>query len=144
MAILILEDLKGTVEVLVFPRSFKETGKNISEDAIVFIKGSINLREDTPKIIADEILPLDEARKKYIQALSIRLYATGLEKKTLQQLNEILKKYKGNIPVYLDFTTKEKHQLQLSTGKDISVLPTDELIEEVEALLGQGSIRIWV
>ncbi len=144
MAILILEDLKGTVEVLVFPRTFKEVGKHVAEDAIVFIKGILNLREDTPKIIANEVLPLDEARKKYVQALSIKLIATGLEKNTLQQLNEILKKHKGNIPVYLDFTTKEKRQLQLSTGKDISVLPTDELIEEVETLLGQGSVKMWV
>ncbi len=143
MAIVILEDLKGTVEVLVFPRTFKQTGKNVIADAIVFIKGTINLREDTPKIIANEVLPLDEARKKYIQALSVKLYTRGLEKKTLRQLNEIFKKYKGNIPVYLNFTTQDKRQLQLSTGKDISVFPSDELVEEIEGLLGQGSVRMW-
>ena len=144
MAILILEDLKGTVEVLVFPRTFKQVGKYIANDAIVFLKGTINLREDTPKIIANEILPLDEARKKYVQALSIRLYTTGLEKKTLQQLNEILRKHKGSVPVYLNFTTQDKRQLQLSTGRDITVIPSDELLEEVEGLLGQGTVRMWV
>lgn len=144
MAILILEDLKGTVEVLVFPRTFKQAGKYIAGDAIVFIKGVVNLREDTPKIIAGEVLPLDEARKKYVHAMSIRLYTTGLEKKTLHQLNEIIKRYKGNVPIYLNFTTQDKRQLQLSTGRDISVLPSDELIEEIEGLLGQGCVRMWV
>ncbi len=144
MAIVILEDLKGTVEVLVFPRTFKQTGKNVIADAIVFIKGTINLREDIPKIIANEVLPLDEARKKYIQALSVKLYTRGLEKKTLRQLNEIFKKYKGNIPVYLNFTTQDKRQLQLSTGKDISVFPSDELVEEIEKLLGQDCVHMWV
>jgi len=144
MAIVVLEDLKGTVEVLVFPRTFKQVGQHILADAIVFIKGTINLHEDTPKIIANEVLPLDEARKKYVHAMSIKLYTTGLEKKTLQQLNDILKKHKGSVPVYLNFTTQDKRRLQLSTGRDMLILPDDTLVEEVEALLGQGCVRMWV
>ncbi|MFH0732021.1 MAG: DNA polymerase III subunit alpha [Candidatus Omnitrophota bacterium] len=144
MAILIMEDLKGTIEVLVFPRSYKLSGKYVVEDSIVFIKGVLNLREDTPKIIADEILPLDEARKKYVQALSIKLYTTGLEKHTLQELSNILKKHKGNVPVYLNFTTQDKRQLQLSTGRNITVLPSDELIEEIEGLIGAGRVKMWL
>lgn len=144
MAIMVLEDLKGTVEVLVFPRTFKESGKYVLADAIVFVKGTVNLREDTPKIIANEILPLDEARKKYVHAMSIKLYTTGLEKKTLNQLNGILKKHKGNVPVYLNFMTQDQRQLQLSTGRDITIVPTDELVTEIEGLLGKGCISMLV
>jgi len=144
MAILRLEDLKGTVEVLVFPRSFKNAEKNISEDAIVFIKGRVNLREDTPKIIAEEVLPLDEARQKYTQAVSIELITTGLEKDTLQKLSEVFAKHKGPTPVYINFTTPEKKKIQMAAGNGISVLPTDELITEIEQLVGEGQVSIWV
>ncbi|NQT90221.1 MAG: DNA polymerase III subunit alpha [Candidatus Omnitrophica bacterium] len=144
MAILRLEDLKGTVEVLVFPRNFKDAEKNIAEDAIVFIKGRANLREDTPKIIAEEILPLEDARQKYTQALSIELITTGLEKDTLARLLEIFSKHKGRTPVYLNFKTPEKKMIQMAAGNKVSVTPTDELIEEVEALIGEGSVNVWV
>ena len=144
MAILRLEDLKGTVEVLVFPRTFKNAEKNIAEDVIVFIKGRVNLREDTPKIIAEEVLPLEEARKKYTQALSIELITTALEKETLSKLNEILRKHRGQTPVYINFTTPDKKKVQMAAGRDLSVLPTDTLITEIEALVGDGAVSVWV
>jgi DNA polymerase III subunit alpha len=144
MAILRLEDLKGTVEVLVFPRTFKDAEKNIAEDAIVFIKGRANLREDTPKIIAEEILPLEDARKKYTQALSIELITTALEKETLSKLNDILRKHRGRTPVYINFTTPDKKKVQMAAGRDLSVLPTDTLITEIEALVGDGAVSVWV
>ena len=144
MAILRLEDLGGTVEVLVFPRSFKDAERNIREDAIVFIKGRVNLREDTPKVVAEEILPLDEAREKYTQALSIELITTGLEKDTLQRLKEVFVRHKGKTPVYINFTTPEKKKVQMAAGKDFLVQATDELIAEIESLAGAGSVNVWV
>jgi DNA polymerase III subunit alpha len=144
MAIIILEDLKGTVEVLVFPRTFKNAEKNIAEDAIVFIKGRINLREETPKIIAEEILPLEEARNKYTQAISIELVTTALETQTLSGLKEILKKHKGRTPVYINLSTPDKKKVQIAAGKDFLVMPTDILINEVEALVGEGAVNVWV
>jgi DNA polymerase-3 subunit alpha len=144
MAILRLEDLKGTIDVLVFPRSFKLAEKNIAEDAMVFVRGRVNLREDTPKIIAEEILPLEDARNKYTQALSIELITTGLEKDTLAKLSEIFKKYKGNTPVYINFMTSEKKKVQMAAGKGLSVVPTDELISEIENLIGEGTVSVCV
>jgi len=144
MAILRFEDLKGTIDVLVFPRSFKSAEKNISEDALVFIRGRVNLREDTPKIIAEEILPLEDARNKYTQALSVELITTGLEKDILAALCGIFKKYKGNTPVYINFTTSEKKRVQMAAGKGLSVVPTDELIAEIESLIGEGAVSVCV
>ncbi|MFH1868555.1 MAG: DNA polymerase III subunit alpha, partial [Candidatus Omnitrophota bacterium] len=144
MAILKLEDLKGTAEVLVFPRSFKDAERNIKEDAIVFVRGRVNMREDTPKIIAEEILPLEEARTKYTQALSVELITTGLEKDTLTKLRQIFIAHKGPTPIYINFNTPEDKKVQMAAGKDISVLPSDELISEIEKLVGEGCVSVWV
>ena len=144
MAILRLEDLRGTIDVLVFPRSFKTAEKNIAEDAMVFVKGRVNLREDTPKIIAEEILPLEDARSKYTQALSVDLITTGLEKDILAKLSEVFKKHKGSTPVYINFTTPEKKKIQMAAGKELSVVPTDALISEIESLIGEGVVSVSV
>ena len=144
MAIIRLEDLKGTVEVLVFPRTFKNAEKNVTEDAIVFVKGRVNLREDTPKIIAEEILPLDEARRKYTQGLSIELITTGLEKDTMSKLRSIFNKHKGSTPVYINLKAPKKKTVQIAAGREMAVSPTDELITEIETVTGEGSVNIWV
>ena len=111
---------------------------------MVFVKGRVNLREDTPKIIAEEVLPLEDARNKYTQALFIELITTGLEKDMLAKLSEVFKKYKGNTPVYINFTTPEKKKIQMAAGKRLSVVPTDELISEIENLIGKGAVCVSV
>ncbi len=60
MAILTLEDLAGTCEVLAFPRVYNQFTDLLKEGQTVLIAGKLSLREDdTPKLIAEMISPLD-------------------------------------------------------------------------------------
>ena len=62
MAFLDLEDLYGVAEVVVFPNVYERCAAATSTDAVVAIRGTINFKEDeAPKILADEILDIDEA-----------------------------------------------------------------------------------
>src|SRR3990167_6523063 len=69
MAIVTLEDLNGVVDCLVFPSTFAKCGGLIKQDAIIFIKGRVSLREEEPKIVASEIVTLDSVRAKYTKAV---------------------------------------------------------------------------
>ena len=65
MATLLLEDLTGTVEVLVFPRQFERYKNLVREDAKVFIEGYVSEEEDkSSKVICDRIKPFGELRKE--------------------------------------------------------------------------------
>ena len=60
MAFIQLEDLVGSIEVIVFPNIYERYRDLINEDSIVVIKGTINCKEDeAPKILADQIYPLE-------------------------------------------------------------------------------------
>jgi len=144
MAIMRLEDLNGTVEALVFPRSFKDAESNIREDALVFVKGRVSLREDAPKIIAEEVLPLEDARLKYTRALSIELITTGLEEATLTGLRELFQRHKGSTPVRIHLKMPEGKTVQIAAGNKVTVAPTDELITEIEDLVGEGCVNVKV
>lgn len=64
MAFVDLEDLYGTVEVVVFPNIFERFGGLIAEDAIVSISGSINFKEgEVPKLLAERIVDLKSLRE---------------------------------------------------------------------------------
>ena len=58
MATCQFEDLTGSVDVLVFPKTFVRYREMIQKDAIVLIKGRYMAQDDNPKVSADEILPL--------------------------------------------------------------------------------------
>ena len=144
MAITMLEDLDGTVEVLVFPKTYENYGKYVRKDAIVFVKGRLSLREERPKIIADEITPLEMAQQKYTTALIIKLVTTGLEKESLFSLKDLLTKHHGEIPVFIDFNMPEGKKALVELGRDYSVEPKEELVHQIEDMFGSDVVQFKV
>ncbi|MDD5644805.1 MAG: DNA polymerase III subunit alpha, partial [bacterium] len=55
MAVLKLEDLKGWIEVIVFPSAFDKNFDLIQKNLPVMVAGKVSFKDDTPKLIADEI-----------------------------------------------------------------------------------------
>ena len=65
-----------------------------------------------------------------------------LNKKTLESLKLALSSHKGSIPIYLYFKTPEDKRVALAMGKDFNVQPSIELIDELEELLGEGTVSV--
>ena len=55
MATFVLEDLQSSIEVFVFPRTMTEMGYLLADDAVVCVKGRLDLRDDVPKLICSEL-----------------------------------------------------------------------------------------
>ncbi len=65
MAFLQVEDLVGSVEVIVFPGQYERYGSQITEDSKVFIKGRISVEEEKDgKLICEQITPFDQVPRK--------------------------------------------------------------------------------
>ena len=109
---------------------------------MILLKARISLREEEPKLIAEDAFPLEEVQDKMTKAISINLAATGLNKKTLESLKLALSSHKGSIPIYLYFKTPEDKRVALAMGKDFNVQPSIELIDELEELLGEGTVSV--
>ena len=142
MAFLSLEDLEGSVEVLIFPKTFTEVANNLKPNAVVLVRGRLSLRDDQPKIVANDLIPIEEVRQKYTSSVTVDLFTSGLEEKTLKGLKEILSRFPGDVPVKFNFTTASKEEVQLVVGKDLSIKVNDEVIDEIEKIAGTGSVTL--
>jgi len=142
MAIVKLEDLNGMAEVLVFPNTFQKIGGLIKPDAIVFFKGRISLREDEPRLITSDVIPIEDVKEKFTKSVNIDLFSAGLENKDLDSVKGILSKYPGQIPVYLNIATPEEKRIRILAGSGLKVQPADTLIGELEKLLGEGVVNL--
>ncbi|MFH1478451.1 MAG: DNA polymerase III subunit alpha [Candidatus Omnitrophota bacterium] len=140
MAIMMMEDLEGRVEVLIFPAAYKNVSKFARVNFAAFIDGRLDLKEERPKIIVEEIIPIDEARLRFTQAVSIDLVSLGMEKEMLEKLKGLFKKHKGNIPVYLNVSTKNNGSYRIVVDEDCFVNPTNDMVIEIEELIGQDHI----
>ena len=65
MAFLTIEDMTGTVEVIVFPRTYEAAADILDEDAKIFIKGRVSLEEEKDgKLIAEQIVAFDDVPRR--------------------------------------------------------------------------------
>ncbi|HLY24333.1 MAG TPA: DNA polymerase III subunit alpha [bacterium] len=61
MAFVTLEDLTGSIEVLVFPRAYEQHGLSLKRDAVVLLRGTLDVEEQSVKLLCDEVIALPPA-----------------------------------------------------------------------------------
>ncbi|MDD5348098.1 MAG: DNA polymerase III subunit alpha [Candidatus Omnitrophica bacterium] len=137
MAILLLEDLDGIIETLVFPQSYAKVAKYLQQGSVVLLRGRLDLKENTPKIICDDLFPFDEVHK-LVNALRVDL--VGLKDSLFESLKDVLRSSPGSIPVYLHLDTPAKARVQVVVGQELFVDPNEKLIQDIENLIGENRI----
>ncbi len=136
MAFVTLEDLYGSIEIIIFPKTLEKYDKYVTEDNVVVIKGRISMREEEePKILCEEISLLKyehEGPKLYIKVTS------KLDER-LAQVKKKLQFFNGDTPVYVFFEdTKELHM----APKAMWVSLNDILLNELKDILGEKCIKV--
>ncbi len=137
MAILMIEDLDGLIEVLVFPSVYQKAAKYILANNVVLLRGRLNLKENTPKIIADDLYPIDEVHRL---VTCVKINLAGAKENLFESLKELLRSSPGSIPVYLHLDTPNKSRVQVLVGQELFVDPQEKLIQDIEDLLGQNKV----
>ncbi len=136
MAFLTLEDLYGTMEVIVFPTILEKYSKFICEENIVLIKGRISIKEEEqPKIICEEINPL---KKMHVHKIYLRVNP-NIEEDKIESVLALLKYFNGNTPVCL-FDDLEKKGKVLE--KDYWVALNDSVLSELKQRLGEDNVKV--
>lgn len=108
MAFFTLQDLSGSIEVLVFPKVMEKTVQYLNPDKIIRVFGKISDRDGERKLIADSIqdLPNDElyslALSEFEKSKQLVIQISDLNNKpALEEIKGLLTAYPGNTPVYL-------------------------------------------
>lgn len=139
MAIVKLEDLDGAVEVLIFPKAFQKISRYVQAGSVVLLKGRLNLKEDQPKIIANDLLPFEEAYK-LITGISIDV--SGIKENLFESLKEVFLSCHGDTPIYLHLNTPQKSRVQLVVGQNFYVTPSEKLINRITDLLDEEKVSV--
>jgi len=141
MAILKLEDLEGLVEVLVFPAAYQKVSRYIQPNTVVLVRGRLNLKEDIPKIIVNDLFPVDEVYK-LITALNINL--SGIRENLFESLKDLLVSSRGSIPIYLHLDSSTKSRIQLVVDEELFVMPSEKLLQDIENLIGEERLSLVI
>ena len=104
MAVFTLEDLESAVEVMVFPRTMLEYGALLADDAIVCVKGRLDLREEPAKVICLEV-KRPEVTSGASPPVRIKLNPHAVTESLLQRLKGVLADHPGDTAVLIHFDT---------------------------------------
>ncbi len=135
MAVFVLEDLQASIEVMVFPKTMQQFGHLLDDDAVVVVKGRIDGREDTPKVMALE-LTVFEPITDGAPPVRIKLSPNRLNEQLLAQLKALLIEHQGESQVFLHLGERQVLRLPDEFNVDSST----GLMAELRVLLGHDAI----
>ena len=136
MAFLTLEDLVGSLEVIVFPNAYEKFSPKLMEDNKVFIEGRVSAEDERDgKLVCENVAAFSEMpRKVWIKFPNLQSYA----KREAELLDAIFDS-EGNdsVVIYIEETRQKK---TLPPNKNIHA--DSELLERLSALFGEGNVKV--
>jgi DNA polymerase-3 subunit alpha len=137
-----LEDMHGKVELLVFPEAFRKLSEKVKLEIPVLIKGGVRIEEGAnPKVTANDIIPLDEARVPLPKALRIRIPLGDATDVTVDALHTLFNDRKGEAKVLFDLE-RDGDFMVVMEAEGYNVMPDRNFLGRVEELCGRGSVRV--
>lgn len=137
MAFLTLEDLYGSVDVLVFPKIYEKFSPIMTVDSIVFLTGRVSLREDeAPKLLCERIVPYEEfiARPQTLY-LKLERGKEGL----WDEAKGVLTAHRGETPVKVYF--EQSNQVR-SVSRDLFCTVNDALLADLIKIFGKNCVKV--
>ncbi|MCD7865627.1 MAG: DNA polymerase III subunit alpha [Clostridiales bacterium] len=136
MAFLTIEDLYGTVEVIVFPRDYEKYSRMMEQDAKVFVRGRISVEDEkNGKVICEKIYSFDEAKRE----LWIRFDTMEDYREHESEVLDILRESDGTDLVV--FYVSENRAIR-KLGANMGVSADDALVSLLNVKLGEGNVKV--
>jgi len=142
MAFIVLEDMSGSVEVVVFPSTFAHCSELLFSDAPLVVLGTVQQGERGAKIIAQSVDGLEDALTKYTEKAAIRLAADRSSRRQLEELKELFYSHHGRVPVKLTLHFDGRGEVDIEILKDLTIRPTPDFFRSVHALCGPNSLTL--
>ena len=135
MAFLTLEDLFGTVEIILFPRDYQKYRDVLVADTPLYVKGRASVSEESGKLVAEEIIPMDQVPKE----VWIQVENVGVFQEKQQALYDIIRQHSGERGLVV-YSRKDKAIKRLPSYQNIS--GDSGVIRDLKQLFGEKNIKV--
>ena len=158
MAFATVEDLTGTMEVLLFPKVLDKAGSAVRDNAVVLVRGRVSVKEDEPtKLVADEVLDVSHLTPEDYETIYIPGRQQGKPRAAkpasrhaglwlrlpsrhcaqMRAVQNLLYIFEGTIPVYFAFADTKT---RAAAPRSMWCVPTPRLISELRTILGEENV----
>jgi DNA polymerase III subunit alpha len=147
MAVFTLEDSQANVEVIVFPEAYQKAAALVETGTLVLVRGKLERDDETVRVLASEIIPLDSVRERVAREVAIRVKMPA-DRETFEALGAVFSRHRGDRRVSFEMevpqgtTSGKPLRVRADLSTQIRVHPSPTLIAEVEQIVGHGSVSL--
>ncbi len=142
MCVFMLDDATGSIEIVVFPETFKACGQLAESGQLVLVKGKFEKDDETVRILASEITPIDTVRERLATSVAIRLSTPPHDRATFEKLWDVFAQNKGDRRIAFVIDERDRQLRVTADVSGIRVRPSERLVSEVEKICGAGSVSL--
>jgi DNA polymerase III subunit alpha len=138
----VLEDMLGTVDIIVFPEAYRRLSEKVKLEVPVLVRGGIRVEEGAnPKVTVSDIVPLEDAKPKLPKNIRIRVPLDAATPETVDELHAFCVSHRGEAKVLFDLERAGDFMV-IMEAEDYNVLPDRAFFARVEELCGRSAVRI--
>ncbi len=145
-AILELEDLEGKIEGMCFAETFADVSARhpgvLANERIVFMKGKVDKRRETPCLMVTDVVPVELAIERFTTHIGIKLDSPSHNGDKLPALRDLIKKHHGQKELFVQTVTFDGKKVSLRINGEWGVRITKALVEDLELELGNGAVML--
>jgi DNA polymerase-3 subunit alpha len=141
MAVFTVEDAHGAVEVIAFPDAYQRAASLIEAGRMVLVRGKLERDDESVRVLAAEVLPIESVRERLAREVAIRLKMPA-NRNVFEQLGEIFSRHRGDRRVSFEMELPARLRVTADVSSQIRVRPSSSLIAELEQVVGQGAVSL--
>ena len=141
MAFVTIEDMHGAVEAIVFSRVFGQVRDLLVEDKPLLIQGQVQKDEQSVKILADTVIPIEAAEETWTASVHFNLEISRTDREVLTQLHDIFERHPGGCPAFLHLRSVDHTDSVIALPEVLKLKAGGELSKEVNGFLGYHAVE---
>lgn len=144
MGILTLDDRSGRVDVTLFSDTLDKYIDFVQQDKILVVTGQVSFDKfnNGLRMTAREILDIAGARERFVRGIAVSIRDTQINTTFLEQFAQVVEPYKNGMVVVNVYYQQSQARVKLVLGTQWRVTPTDELVDNLRALLGEKQVEL--
>jgi len=142
MAYVQLEDLHGLFELIAFPDLYRSAGALLVPESVVQVTGIVDRAEKGTRLKGTKVEVLTDLQSRSVAKVNLRVGSGPDAAARLAQLQQVLRRHPGQTAVTLTFCLSADLEADTSPLPNVTILPSDLFVTEVEGVLGAGTVAL--